>query len=174
MPDRIKTPAAFWLGVDRLNIRRSALLRAAGLPAQAGQENSHLTAVQFFALWQGLEALQGPDVGLHLAQSLDSAVMPPSFLVGNHARDLGDALFEGGAGGAEHVAPTTRSETSGALPTRTVSRSPSHRGNLVTSDAELMRLAMTAGLGAARSSTVLFGEEPTLHLPSSTTRATRS
>ncbi len=90
--DRIKVPAAFWLGVDRLQIRRSALLRAAGLPAQAGQGDRYQTTAQFFALWRGLEVLHGPDVGLHLAQSLDGSVMPPSFLIGYHARDLGDAL----------------------------------------------------------------------------------
>ncbi|MDY8109261.1 AraC family transcriptional regulator ligand-binding domain-containing protein [Fulvimarina sp. 2208YS6-2-32] len=92
MADRVKVPAAFWLGVDRLNLRRSELLRKAGLPLQAGQENTHLDTAQFFALWRGLDALGGTDVGLHLSQSLDGAVMPPSFMAGYHARDLHDAL----------------------------------------------------------------------------------
>jgi AraC-like DNA-binding protein len=92
MSDRIKAPAAFWLGVDRLGIRRSALLRAAELPAEAGQDNRYLTTAQFFALWRGLEALHGPDVRLQLSQALDGSVMPPSLLVAYHARGLGDAL----------------------------------------------------------------------------------
>jgi AraC-like DNA-binding protein len=92
MPDRVKIPAAFWLGVDRLKIRRSELLRKAALPLQSGQENAHLNTAQFFALWRGLEALGGTDVGLHLSQSLDGAVMPPSFMAGYHSRDLDDAL----------------------------------------------------------------------------------
>lgn len=92
MPDRVKIPAAFWLGVDRLKIRRSELLRQAVLPIQAGQDNAHLSTAQFFALWRGLEALYGPDVGLQLSQSLDGAVMPPSFMVAFHSRDLDDAL----------------------------------------------------------------------------------
>ncbi|MFN3661572.1 helix-turn-helix domain-containing protein [Yoonia sp.] len=92
LPDRIKIPPAFWLGVDRLNLRRSELLRAAALPVAAGQADAHLTTAQFFALWGGLEVLKGPDVGLALANALDGSVMPPSFLVGYHARDLRDAL----------------------------------------------------------------------------------
>ena len=92
MPDRVKVPAAFWIGVDRLGIRRSPLLRSAGLPTSAGRDGASLSTAHFFALWRALEQLGGPDVGLHLAQGLDGAVMPPSFLVAYHARDLGDAL----------------------------------------------------------------------------------
>jgi AraC-like DNA-binding protein len=92
MLDRIKIPAAFWLGVDRLKIRRSELLRVARLPVQSGHEDSHVTTAQFFALWRGLETLHGADAGLDLARALDRDVMPPSFLVGFHAKDLEDAL----------------------------------------------------------------------------------
>ena len=92
MPDRIKVPAAFWIGVDRLEIRRSMLLRSAELPTAAGQEGASLPTAQFFALWRALEQLGGTEVGLQLAQGLDGAVMPPSFLVAYHARDLRDAL----------------------------------------------------------------------------------
>ena len=92
MPDRIKVPAAFWIGVDRLGIRRSMLLRGAELPMAAGQEGASLSTAQFFGLWHSLEQLGGTEVGLQLAQGLDGAVMPPSFLVAYHARDLRDAL----------------------------------------------------------------------------------
>ncbi|WP_292551893.1 AraC family transcriptional regulator [Mesorhizobium sp.] len=92
MPDRVKVPAAFWLGVERLGVKRSELLRWGSLPLQAGQDNAHLNTMQFFALWRGLEALSGPEVGLRLSQSLNGAVMPPSFMVGYHSRDLEDAL----------------------------------------------------------------------------------
>ena len=92
MADRIKVPAAFWIGVDRLGIKRSTLLRSAELPTTAGQEGASLSTAQFFALWRALKQLGGTEVGLQLAQGLDGAVMPPSFLVAYHARDLRDAL----------------------------------------------------------------------------------
>lgn len=92
VPDRIKIPAAFWLGVDRLAVRRSELLRAAGLPVLATHLNAQLDTAQFFALWRGLETLHGPDVGFAMSAVLDNAVLPPSLLVGYHAQNFGDAL----------------------------------------------------------------------------------
>lgn len=91
-PDRIKVPAIFWLGMDRLNIRRSELLRAARLPVMAGHDDAIMTTAQFFALWHGLEILKGPDVGLAMSTGLHGSNMPPSFLAAYYARDLGDAL----------------------------------------------------------------------------------
>ena len=90
--DRIRVPAAFWHGADRLGIRRSELLRTAQLPASAGLDDAHLSTAGFFALWRGLTALKGADVGLVLSAALDGSVMPPSFLAAYHGRDLRDAL----------------------------------------------------------------------------------
>ncbi|MND36684.1 HTH-type transcriptional regulator VirS [compost metagenome] len=92
MPDRIKIPSAFWVGANRLNIGRSAILRGAGLPASVAREDASVSTEQFFALWRALEALLGPEAGLRLSQALDGSVLPPSFLVAYHARDYGDAL----------------------------------------------------------------------------------
>lgn len=92
MADRIKVPAAFWLGVDRLGIRRSELLRTAGLPVVSVRNDCCITTLQFFALWRAMETLHGQDAGIRLAHALDGSVLPPSFLVGHHARDLADAL----------------------------------------------------------------------------------
>lgn len=92
MSDRIKIPAAFWLGVDRLTVGRSALLRAAGLPIAVGQDDAVVTTAQFFSLWNGLEKLVDQDAGLKLGQAVDTPILPPSFLVAYHAKDLRDAL----------------------------------------------------------------------------------
>lgn len=92
MPDRIKTPEAFWVGVDRLNIGRSAILREAGLPLGVATGDASVTTEQFFALWRALEALAGSEAGLRLSRALDRSVMPPSFMVAHHARTYGDAL----------------------------------------------------------------------------------
>lgn len=69
MPDRIKIPSAFWVGADRLNIGRSAILRGAGLPASVAREDASVSTEQFFALWRALETLLGPEAGLRLAQA---------------------------------------------------------------------------------------------------------
>lgn len=90
--DRIKLPAAFWLGVDRLNISRSQLVKQADLPLSVALEQSKISTVQFFALWTALEQLKGPDVGIALSLTLDSAVLPPSFLVAYHAKTFRDAV----------------------------------------------------------------------------------
>ncbi|MEF1206429.1 AraC family transcriptional regulator [Photobacterium damselae] len=91
-PDRIKLPSAFWLGVDRLNISRSLLVKRAELPLSVGLEQAKVTTAQFFALWSALEQLKGPDVGMELANALDSKVLPPSFLVAYHAKNFLDAV----------------------------------------------------------------------------------
>ncbi|MCM5705211.1 helix-turn-helix transcriptional regulator [Larsenimonas salina] len=90
--DRIRVPAAFWHGLAQMGIRRSEMLRASQLPVSAGQDDAHLSTADFFALWRGLSALRGPNVGLDLSAALDRAIMPPSILVAYHARDLRDAL----------------------------------------------------------------------------------
>lgn len=90
--DRNKLPAAFWLGVDKLGVSRSQLVRLAYLPLSAGQAHSKVSTAQFFALWRALEQLKGADVGIELATSLDSTVLPPSFLVAYHAKTFRDAL----------------------------------------------------------------------------------
>lgn len=92
MPDRIKTPQAFWIGLDRLNIGRSAILREAGLPLGVATGDAQVTTEQFFALWRALETLAGPEAGLRLSRALDRSVLPPSFMVAHHARTYGDAL----------------------------------------------------------------------------------
>lgn len=91
-PDRIKVPEAFWVGVDRLNIGRTAILRGAELPLGVATGEVPVTTEQFFALWRALEAVVGSEAGLRLSRTLDSSVMPPSFVVAHHARTLGDAL----------------------------------------------------------------------------------
>ena len=91
-PDRIKLPRAFWLGVDQLNISRSLLIKQAELPLTVGLEQTKVTTAQFFALWSALEQLNGPNVGIELASTMDSKVLPPSFLVAYHAKNFLDAV----------------------------------------------------------------------------------
>lgn len=91
-PDRIKLPSAFWLGINRLNISRSQLIKQADLPLSVELEQAKVTTAQFFALWSALEQLKGPDVGFELANGLDSKVLPPSFLVAYHAKNFRDAV----------------------------------------------------------------------------------
>ncbi|MGL5907573.1 MAG: helix-turn-helix domain-containing protein [Shewanella sp.] len=90
--DRIKLPSAFWLGVDRLDINRSQLIKQAELPLSVGLAQAKVTTAQFFSLWSALEQLKGPDVGIELAKGLDCKVLPPSFLVAYHAKNFRDAV----------------------------------------------------------------------------------
>ena len=91
-PDRIKTPDAFWKAIEQLSIRRSALLREAGLPVSIVNREARMSTAQFFALWRAMERLGGADIGHDLSTMLHGSTMPPSFLVAFHAKDLGEAL----------------------------------------------------------------------------------
>ncbi|WP_417506959.1 helix-turn-helix domain-containing protein [Marinomonas gallaica] len=90
--DRNTLPTAFWLGVDKLGVSRSQLVRMAGLPLSIGHTQSKVSTAQFFALWSALERLKSVDVGIELMTMLDRSVLPPSFLVAYHARTFRDAL----------------------------------------------------------------------------------
>jgi len=92
MPDRIKLPHAFWLGVDSLGIKRSQLIKQADLSLSVANGQAKVSTTQFFSLWTALEQLNGPDAGAALALSIDRAVLPPSFLVAYHAKNFRDAL----------------------------------------------------------------------------------
>lgn len=91
-PDRNTLPTAFWLGIDKLGISPSQLLRLSGLPLSISHNKSKVSTAQFFALWSALEKLKGADVGIELTTILDSSTLPPSFLVAYHARTFRDAL----------------------------------------------------------------------------------
>ena len=95
-PDRIKTPDAFWKAVEHLSIRRSALLREAGLPVSIINSEARMSTAQFFALWRAMERLGGADIGHNLSTELHGSTMPPSFstsaLLSNAEKKVSSAI----------------------------------------------------------------------------------
>lgn len=91
-PDRIKTPETFWTALESLSIQRSAILREAKLPHGIVCPDARMSTAQLFALWDALQELAGPDIGLDLTTTMHGATLPPSFLVAFHAKNVGEAL----------------------------------------------------------------------------------
>lgn len=91
-PDRIKTPEAFWTAVDRLSIKLPEVLNESQLPPSIVRPDARMSTAQLFALWRALEKLGGPDFGLDLTIATHSPALPPSFLGGIHAKNVGESL----------------------------------------------------------------------------------
>ncbi|MBE1285674.1 MAG: helix-turn-helix domain-containing protein [Rhodobacteraceae bacterium] len=91
-PDRIKTPDTFWKALEKLSISRASVLRKARLPQGVFASGARMTTAQFFALWEALQTLGGPNIGLDLTRTMHGPTLPPSFLVAFHAKNLGKAL----------------------------------------------------------------------------------
>ncbi|TQR37476.1 AraC family transcriptional regulator [Brevibacillus brevis] len=92
--DRIKFPAGFWAGLQRLGITPHDLARKACLPLTILTEPAVVTTAQYFRIWQAYSDLVG-DIAtgiIKLSTSFETALYPPTVLATYHARDYRDAL----------------------------------------------------------------------------------
>ena len=93
MPDQIKIPRTFWVGLGALGLTSDEVLRHAKLPVARIAHEGSLRTDEFFLLWQAIgELAPGCAAGLRLIKGLEPALLPPSFLAAYHARDFRDAL----------------------------------------------------------------------------------
>lgn len=91
--DRIKVPAALWLGLEKQGIDLSMLLRQAQLPLAVFSGQGEINTRQYFSLWQTIYVLADDvAIGIKLVKSLPTEKLPPSLLDAYHARDYRDAL----------------------------------------------------------------------------------
>ena len=91
--DKLGIPDALWEGLKRSGIDRAAVIRRASLPLNVLRDGAPVSTLQFFDLWRAIEAIaDDPGIGLQIASSLESAVMPLSFVAAYHAKDYRDAL----------------------------------------------------------------------------------
>lgn len=93
LADRIKIPAAFWAGLEALELSAAVLIRQARLPMAVLTDQVAVTTRQYFALWQAMQELTGnAAIGIKLATVLPAGRLPPSLLAAYHARDFREAL----------------------------------------------------------------------------------
>ncbi|RNB86110.1 AraC family transcriptional regulator [Brevibacillus panacihumi] len=92
--DRIKFPAGFWAGLQRLGIAPSDVARKARLPLTILAESAVVTTAQYFKIWQAYSDLVGDTaIGIiKLATAFETTQYPPTVLATYHARDYRDAL----------------------------------------------------------------------------------
>lgn len=91
--DRIKIPAALWLGLENMGLSPAVLLRAARLPLAALTSQAAISTSQYFALWQAIDDLAADKtIGINMLSGLSTDKLPPSLLGAYHARDYRDAL----------------------------------------------------------------------------------
>ncbi|EJL30748.1 AraC family transcriptional regulator [Brevibacillus sp. BC25] len=92
--DRIKFPAGFWAGLQRLGIAPHDLVRKARLPTTILTEPAVVTTAQYFRIWQAYTDLIGDTaIGIiKLSTTFETAQYPPTVLATYHARDYRDAL----------------------------------------------------------------------------------
>ncbi|CAM3608370.1 AraC family transcriptional regulator [Paracidovorax anthurii] len=91
--DPVRISPAFWEGVRRVGVDPAALIRRSKLPLQALAEGRRVKTHHYFAVWQALAEMAGDaGIGLRMAAAVDASVMPPTFIMAQHARDLRDAL----------------------------------------------------------------------------------
>jgi AraC-like DNA-binding protein len=92
LTDRIKIPAAFWVGLRALGLSAPELIHKAQL-SLAVLTDQAVTTRQYFALWQAIDDLSGDEaIGVKFATALPAGQLPPSLLAAYHARDYRDAL----------------------------------------------------------------------------------
>jgi AraC-like DNA-binding protein len=92
--DRIKFPAGFLAGIQRLGIALHDLARKARLPLTIFTEPAEVTTAQYFRIWQAYADLVGDTaIGIiKLSTNFETAQYPPTVLATYHARDYRDAL----------------------------------------------------------------------------------
>ncbi|MBW5466907.1 helix-turn-helix domain-containing protein [Brevibacillus formosus] len=92
--DRIKFPAGFWAGLQRLGIAPHDLVRKARLPLTILTEPAVVSTAQYFRIWKAYSDLVG-DIAtgiIKLSTTFETAQYPPTVLATYHARDYRDAL----------------------------------------------------------------------------------
>ena len=89
-----KIPVGLALALREAGIAERAVLARAGLsPRLFADQVHHLTAPEYFALWQAIRDVSGdPNVGIRLATLVRPDVTEPLFLAVMSAADVGDAL----------------------------------------------------------------------------------
>lgn len=93
LPDKMKIPPTLWEGLKRAGLNRAEVVRRANLPFSVVKDDAPITTLQFFAVWEAIEAVSAtPTIGLRIASVLEGAVMPLAFVAAYHARDFRDAL----------------------------------------------------------------------------------
>ncbi|MFS0553914.1 AraC family transcriptional regulator ligand-binding domain-containing protein [Brevibacillus sp. 179-C9.3 HS] len=92
--DRIKFPAGFLAGLQRLGIAPHDLARKARLPLTILTEPAEVTTAQYFRIWQAYADLVGDTASgiIKLSTTFETAQYPPTVLATYHARDYRDAL----------------------------------------------------------------------------------
>jgi AraC-like DNA-binding protein len=92
--DRFKVANAFWVGVAKIGLTPTAVLRQARVPATVYHSKKNLvTTAQFFALWRAVGELSSdPAAGLKIATLIEVGNRPPSSMAAYYARDYRDAL----------------------------------------------------------------------------------
>ena len=93
LPDKMKIPPTLWEGLKRAGLDRAEVVRRANLPFSVVKDDAPITTLQFFAVWQAIEAVSATfTIGLRIASVLEGAVMPLAFVAAYHARDFRDAV----------------------------------------------------------------------------------
>ncbi|TQK45686.1 AraC family transcriptional regulator [Brevibacillus sp. AG162] len=92
--DRIKFPAGFLAGLQRLGIAPHDLAHKARVPLAILTEPAVVTTAQYFRIWQAYSDLVGDSaIGIiKLSTTFETAQYPPAVLATYHARDYRDAL----------------------------------------------------------------------------------
>lgn len=91
--DKLRVPSAFWEGLQRVGLDRAEVVRRAHLSLGVLRDDAPISTAQFFALWRAVEGSSTASaLGLRIADSLDSAVLPLAFVAAYHARDFRDAM----------------------------------------------------------------------------------
>ncbi|EST56667.1 AraC family transcriptional regulator [Brevibacillus panacihumi W25] len=92
--DRIKFPAGFWAGLQRVGIDPYDVARKARLPLTILAESAVVTTAQYYKIWQAYSDLIGDTaIGIiKLATAFETTQYPPTVLATYHARDYRDAL----------------------------------------------------------------------------------
>lgn len=92
--DKCKVPHAFWQTIQHFGVRPEHLLRQARLPLTVHLDRKAcVTTDQYFKLLQALEDLSNdPALGIHMVETVDTAIHPPSSLAAFYALNYRDGL----------------------------------------------------------------------------------
>src|SRR5271168_4705917 len=93
--DRFRVRNAFWIGVAKIGLTPTAVLRKARVRAAVYDSTKNLvTTAQCFALWRAVGELSSdPAAGLKIATLIEVGNRPPSTMAAYYARDYRDALL---------------------------------------------------------------------------------
>ncbi|KQS59311.1 AraC family transcriptional regulator [Rhizobium sp. Leaf371] len=94
VPDRCRLPRPFWVGLECLGLRPSAVLGHAKLPSMLHiDETAVITTEQLFAVWKAIETLSDdPSFGLRMVESTSTSNHKLAFLAASFAATYRDGL----------------------------------------------------------------------------------